>query len=304
MSQICRFAYTIHFAIEALCDDDHKQLIRLLSNEFKKKGGFQYEKTGELHAQGHGTRHITDKVRVDTLGQRLNTEWKEYKWFKNIHLSAESNNSVKKNALNRYDTKKDSTYVSGPYEWNIEAEDEFKDTYDLLPKVLWPWQKTMIDIINCFFSDRGILWFEDEYTNLGKSRALDVIEKERILLKDRNRLWRMKAQGDNEKMSMLFIDNVIDHKKYWPSLLLIDIPKSTGLKPLHWDGFYEFIEQVKAGFVQCGRYKGGGVTNKTYVCNIVVTSNKAPKYVALGRNRITHYKSVFINESLYDWVKQ
>lgn len=97
------------------------------------------------------------KVRPKQLAVSLNDE------FKGIELRPASNEG--KQVLKTYCMKSD-TRVAGP--WSDKPIYLGKD----LPKVLYPWQQTLLEILQCDPDDRDVIWVYDPVGKTGKSKFL------------------------------------------------------------------------------------------------------------------------------------
>lgn len=294
-----RFQFTIGIIDLAMYQADHDAVLEVLKMAFDRKGGYQIEKASGYHIQGGGHVSKAKKIRADTVALRLRAAFSDRAWFNgSVYVTPEVNCGFKLNALARYNTKQDHTYISGPYEWGTNRSDEYKYTgQDLDGYTLRGHALQMRDIIdnNCG-NERAIIWFHDEIQEIGKTQFMRWFS------------WEHREQGvlqlslsDADRMAMALYDHAKFHQGKAPQWLLIDIPYSKGVSKRTFGECMSFLEAVKGRWVRNNRYQGGEL-RWHWNTTIIVTANiRAP---STGRkNRFIEHYSKEVGPKEYTWIE-
>lgn len=194
--------------------------------ELKVQYVFQTEKVSTLHVQGA----IYFKNPVEVGFQAVFSKkihWEKGKNWRN---------------LKKYCCKLESR-VEGPWT-NIQDLRYRKSIRDPLKgKVLYEWQKKVIDIIKSSPDDRTLWWFWDELGNTGKSALCKHLK-----LKYGDSLICVSGKMSDIAFGIKSrLDNGID-----VDIVLMDIPRSS----LGYVN-YGMIEKLKDGYFYSGKYESG-----------------------------------------------
>jgi len=143
-----------------------------------------------------------------------------------------------------------------------------------------PWQKTFLEMINEKPDYRTIFWICDKVGNSGKT-ALSKY----LYLKERGK-WLICKDLGTSRDSATIIKNELENG--WLSHgIIIDLPRSAEKQTR----MYNYIEEVKDGFITSQKYQGGTcIFNSPHV---VIMANWMPDTKCLSLDRWKIYK---INE--------
>lgn len=148
-------------------------------------------------------------------------------------------------------------------------EEEYKD-------ITWKdWQQNIINILNEKPNKRNIYWLWEDNGNVGKSflcKYIALKNKAIICTGKTNDIFNQVLQWRNENPKTLQIPPII-----------IDNPRS---EYCHIN--YSAIEQLKNGFIYCGKYEGGKVFGLSP--HVFIFANNEPEEGKLSEDRliITH----------------
>lgn len=135
-------------------------------------------------------------------------------------------------------------------------------------KVLYPYQKEVLELIKEKPDSRSIHWYYEHKGNAGKSSLV-----KHLVLKHGAIPICGKADNMYHAIKMIY-----DTTKNYPKIILIDIPR-TALDYVNWNA----IENIKNGVFLSGKYEGG-IVCMNYP-HIICFANAKPNMNAISEDR-------------------
>lgn len=260
MSQLCRWAFTLHSTADFNIEEEESVCTELLRDTLKKitkpKYVFQLERGKEslkLHYQGRlsFSRPKRKHEALKLFHGRL----------AHIHLSIE--HDEEKSSF--YSIKQDDTFVKGP--WSSEDKEFYIPRQIRDIQTLYPWQSSILEISK-EWNTRVIHVIIDTNGNTGKSTLCTYMGV--------NKAGKLLPFCNDYKDILRMCYDVGVYKNY-----IIDMPRAINKDKLYQ--FYGAIETIKSGYCFDDRYK---FQDRYFDCpNVFVFTNQKPDTSLLSSDR-------------------
>lgn len=155
-------------------------------------------------------------------------------------------------------------------EGNVILYHGIEEPYTLELPNLYEWEEYVLNILKEEPNDRHIHWIWEEDGNAGKTTFCKYVylhHKDAILLS---------GKADNMKHAIIQFKETNNRL---PKIILIDIPRSTDLGYLSYQG----IEEIKNMFFYSGKYEGGMVCGKPP--HLFIFANEPPNTFKCSSDR-------------------
>ncbi len=158
--------------------------------------------------------------------------------------------------------------ISEPFVIGVKIKVQVKDP--LSNRVLYPFQKTVLDIIATEPDDRTIHWFWEKNGNVGKSSLC-----KHICLNYPGQVIIVNGKQSDMFNGILSFNESVGN---FPTIVLIDIPRSMS-DYVSWGG----IEKIKDGLFYSGKYEGGMCV---FNCpHVICFGNSSPNIDKMSHDR-------------------